>query len=283
MLSLVLLGAIYIAWVARKRSKLTRYGLTGHVQTKVWEHTFEYASILAAVLLLYHALLVFVQWGWQFVSVGKLVRLEGFLNSFQTFVTGTLKLSWERTLLLFLIIYVLGLLNVRLVESGAVSKSFKRFRKGLKLVNKAAVLLCAFTILGQEAGRPATTLQVHLRSTRNEFGVLRGEIKDALSPRVGKAIDHRVSDRFPVPYREVPVLAARRDDANAKLGQSYREFKEAYGVRDRNAEIVLRRSEAKQSANARAQSAVDDAAQSEVKEDARRLAPRNQSSSRRAP
>ena len=182
MLSFVLLGSIYVAWLARRRSKVVRYGLSGHVKAKFWAHTFEYASILAAVLLLYHALLLFADWGWQFATVDKLVRLESSLNAFQAFVTGTLKLSWQRTLFLLLIIYVLGLFQVRLVESGVVSKNFKSLRKGLKLLNKAAILLCAFTILGQDAGRPATTLQVRLRTTRHEYGVLRAEVEDALWP-----------------------------------------------------------------------------------------------------
>jgi hypothetical protein len=259
MLSLVLLGSLFIAWLARKRSKSVRYGFRGHVQTKLWEHTSEYAGILAVVLLLYHVLLLFVNWGWQFVTIDKLVHLETFLSNFQAFVVGSLKLSWERTLLILLIVYILGLFRVRIVESGAVSKNVSRLRKGLRLVNKAAILLCAFTILGQDAGRPATTLQVRLRSTRREYGVLRSEIKDALSTRVGLAIDRRIFDRFPVAYRQMPVLVSRRDDANAKLRQLYGEFRSTYSVRDNSAEVVMRRDDARQSANTRAQGAVTDA------------------------
>ncbi len=132
MLTALLPVSCFIAWLAHRKSKNVSYGLRGHIRTKLWTHTAEFAGILAGVLALYHIPLAAIYWGWPFVTVEKLVLLESFLTRSQTFVSSTLKLGWTSTFIILIAICLLDLWGVAVVESGRASKWFEDLAQGVE-------------------------------------------------------------------------------------------------------------------------------------------------------
>ena len=251
MVSVLFLASLFLAFVSFRKKRLRRPGLRGVVLTQLWYHTFEFCCILSVVLLFYHVLFLVATLGWRSISVERLVRMDQLLRACQSFIAARVTLGWERTLLILLVIYVLGMFHVRMVESGSVSVGFRRLRKCLHVANIALLLLCAFTIVGQEVGTPAVALELHIRDAKQEYGACRNAIKQSLADQTVGAINNRIIDQLPKPYQQVGALSAKRDEASATLRKNYLAFQAYYHAKDQNAELLLRNEETKRVAQER--------------------------------
>src|SRR5437867_2789757 len=125
MITLVFLGSLFLVTLlfARMRA-LKRRRRENTLAFKFAAHLFELSAVLASVLVFYHLLVAFLEFGgWQIVSAGTLLRLEQSLLYVQA-ILDHYKLSWSTSLVIMIGLYALGCLRVAVFERVA---PFRRF------------------------------------------------------------------------------------------------------------------------------------------------------------
>ena len=150
---------------------------------------------LVLVMLFYDALLLLLRSGWQWVTVDDLLWMERSLAALQHAVD-ELKPSWMGSLVIIVVLYLLARSWIRLGES-TTFRFYRRIKDILHVMNALLVLVCLFTLLGSQPGKVAATLEIRLRQERSEYGVLRGEMKDALASATVNQVFEKIAKTSP--------------------------------------------------------------------------------------
>ena len=242
-------GALILAWLCyRQKKQLKQHGSEQGVAQEFFGRGLEFFAILAGVLLLYNVLLLFVAVGWQYVSVRFLISLENFLAKLQEGFKNY-GLTWTRTLIVLLIIYLLGFTKIGILRSGRPGKAFKRTKIVFRRVQTAVILLASFTLLGSQVGEPAATLDIRLRTVRNEYGILRTELAETLAHQTANQLYGRLRDQLGTNYQSIPPALKRVEDKSASLREYYRSFRQEYDARDEHVERANQRTARRETVN----------------------------------
>ena len=231
--------SVLIAWISfRRKAAIKRMGRGKTLSFKIAEETFELAAVLAGVLAFYHVLLALLAFGWDNLSAGTLLRLQDWLTRCQELLE-RYKLSWTTTSGILILLFVLGL-RIRFLADEIPFKFFKAVRKTLRIVSLAAFLLCAFTLLGFDPGKPAATLAIHLQKQRSDYGVLQHELKDALAGSIASRVAEKATQALPGGPARVLKTLDRIENASGTLRKTYESAQAKYEIHDGTATSLLR-------------------------------------------
>jgi hypothetical protein len=239
MVTFCFVASLILVWYSlRRRRTLRRFGREKTLAFKFWGQTVEFSAILAVVLAWYHALLLLLSSGWEYLSAGTLLRLEHWLVTMQALLD-RYKLNWTTTLGIMLLLYWLGAMRIVWFERNTPFSIFKKTKSILHVINVLAFLLASFTLLGSEPGAAAATLEIRLQKQRTDYGVLRREVKRALAgTSTSRAFDN-VMRAFPSEPSAVAKLVESIDRNADALRKSYTDTKAKYDVRDASTERLL--------------------------------------------
>ena len=178
------------------------------VQKKFWEQTCVVTSSLALVLLFYGALLTVLAFGWQWITVHDLERLETGLTNLKAW-TDAHRPSWLTWLFWSVILYLTSAIWIRFLTRELPFAFTKKLKLGLQIITTTIFFLATFTLLGFQAGPPAATLSLHLQKIRTEHGLMQAELADALAGATLNQVYAKATDALPQHERTRAVL----DDA----------------------------------------------------------------------
>ncbi|SPE33443.1 membrane hypothetical protein [Acidobacteriia bacterium SbA2] len=248
MISLVLVVSALAAvvFLLRKRA-LRRQGAEGRVAFGLYAYSFEFFAVLAAVLAVYHLLLLFLVFGWQYVSVGRLLWLERSLNGWRSLLSRWTP-GWIATLVILAVIYVWSLLQVRIFEAQGLLRGLKKTKTVLRIANIVLVALCSFTLLGSDAGQPVATLEIRLQTVRKEYGVLRGQVKQTALGVAANRLNDKTTEALGPRYASAPQLLDRVESGTTALRERYDGFKRKYKEPNAQVEQTLRHYEVRETA-----------------------------------
>lgn len=248
MITIVFIASMLLAWYSFRRARmLKKYGREETATYKFLQHTFEFSAILGFVLLWYHLLLLFVTSGWQSVSAADLLRIEQALGAVQE-VLDRYKLKSSTSLGVLLALYFLGVMRISWFEGNTVFSLFKKTKKLLHIANVLVFLLASFTLLGSEPGSAAATLEIRLQRQRNDYGLLRSEVNQALSGTAATRALDKVMQRFPGGAGTIVQVFESIDRNGDILRQTYTDTNARYELRDGRTEGLLARYERQRSA-----------------------------------
>jgi hypothetical protein len=213
--------ATLVFLVARsKEREARRLSRTKRVRYYLLVSFLDFLKMFLLVMVLYHGLLLFVEYRSDGISTGDLVNLENFLSRVESYCKA-LKLTSPVTLLLLVGLYAAG--QARFV------RVLDQYKKITKRIYQFVALLCCFTLLGSQAGEPAMTLSIQIKRNRREYGVLRDSIRKALRDRIASKLADRVANSFPPPYAHDLGSAPKFDDEIKSLQGEYQEIKQNNG------------------------------------------------------
>jgi hypothetical protein len=245
MITVLFLLAIVVALVSfRKKRGLKPHSASRSLEYKFWEYCAEFFTILSAVLLAYHVLLLLLLAGWQYLSVGTLIAIQGRLLEFQHIVA-VWKLDWTKSLLLLGVVYVLGMIYTQSIAEKTLNY-YKSVKTLSRIIYITALLLTSFTLVGTQVGPPASTLSVNLNKIRSGYGVLGRELEDVVASESTKQIYDQIARSLGRPYEQLPELSRRIDESSRKLESYYSQVRVSYRLRDAEAERTIARYNSRQ-------------------------------------
>jgi hypothetical protein len=251
MATFVLVLSVIVSRVAFVRNRtLTRYHRSDTVSAKFLDHVFEWSASIALVLLLFHGLLAILAFGWQWLTVEQLQRLEQFLALAQE-TAERYKLTWGMSLAFLSLIYLTSWMWIRFLERDTPFRMFKRFTRVLRIANIVIFLLASLTLLGSEPGKAATTLEIRLQTNRTEYGVLRQDLQRALETQTVAHLYDNAVKAFP-DGGKLPDAMRVSADASAALQNDYRQARASHNIKDSRIDRQLRERDIQQAALARA-------------------------------
>jgi hypothetical protein len=254
MVTLCFVASLILAWYSlRRRRTLRRFGREKTLAFNFWGQTAEFSAVLVGVLACYHALLLLLSSGWEYLSAGKLLRLEHWLVTMQALLD-RYKLNWTATLGIMLLLYWLGVMRIVWFERNTPFSIFKKTNRILHVINVLVFLLASFTLLGSDPGAAATTLEIRLQKQRTDYGVFRHEVKRALAGASTTRAFDNVIRAFPSEPGSLAKLVERIDRNADALRKSYKDAKAKYDVRDASTERLLAGYDRKQEEVERVQS-----------------------------
>lgn len=107
--------------------------------------------------------------------------------------------------------------------------AFEKYKKATKRTYQFVTMLCCFTLLGAQCGRPALTLSVKIRRNRQEYGVLQDRVRTALGVRVTEQLVKRIGDTLPPsPAHDMASIGAIDQDIRS-LAETYHTIRQAGG------------------------------------------------------
>lgn len=224
----------------RLRARIVREGRGASVGCKLLGHSLEFLATLAAVLLLYHLLLVAIAAGWPHVSPQALLKLEQRLDLARASVE-RFKPGWLTTLAILLAIYLLGAARVWVFRTDGPLRAFKKAKAAVRMAGTALLLLCSFTLLGAELGEPAATLAIRVRTTQEAHGALRREVEQALLGSVADRLDERVATAWGPAFRALPRVAGQAAASAGALQRDLTTARQEQRVTRPDAERALKR------------------------------------------
>ena len=228
---LLLVSSLFVAYWSFKRGRiLKRYRRDETVGAKFLGHVFEWSCSLAIVLLFYYALVALLATGWQWISIGSLQRLETWLTSVQQFFDHSF-MNWKDWLVIYFIVYCFGRMWIRLISEKATVTALKKGKHVLEIATTAAFLLASFTLLGNEPGKAAVTLEVRINQARTEYGVLRQGVSHALANATAAQAYQNAIKAFP-DGEKTSDLAANAISEGSSLKTKYADAQAKYNFHD---------------------------------------------------
>jgi hypothetical protein len=242
MATLILVASLLLSWWSfERRRALSRQGHSETVSAKVFENIFEFSVSLAAVLLFYNVLLIVVSTGWQWITVADLVRLEHWLTVAQR-TLDRYKPEWSTWMAVLVVLYLLGRLGIRFLERDTRFRVFRKTKSILHIINMIMLLLSSFTLLGFHPGKAATTLEIHLRKERKEYGVLQRKVGRIIrAAKINQAFDN-AGNAFPDAARVPHNINSLVTDGTV-LQRKYADAEVKYAIHDHRIETLLKRNE----------------------------------------
>lgn len=243
MATLILVASLFLAfWSYKRKNSLEQWHHSETGAAKFFDHVFELSASLTIVLLFYYILLGALLFGWQWITVGDLKRLEDSFVAIQQFVDDH-KITWRSSMAILIFLYVSARLWINLLGRDKPFRTFKKVKGLLHVVSTVAFLFASFTLLGSAPGKMATTLEIRLRHARTEYGVLRRDVSSALAATtVNRAFDN-ASKALPTGGK-VPLLVDNALNEGATLRNNYLNVQTKYQIHDRGIEALLKRNEA---------------------------------------
>ena len=240
MATVALLAALFLSWCffAFKR-KLKRQRRSETVAAKSAGRLLELSVSLSIVLLFYHALLAVVLFGWRWMTIGDLQRLESQLVSLQHAIN-EYKPSWSMWFGVLVVLYLTSRMWINFLAKETPFRFIKETKRVVQVASTVAFLLASFTLLGFDPGQPAATLDIELRRARTEYGLLRRDLRTALIDVSISGTYHRVQNTVPA-AKEITSLLDRSYEQRLRLIRIYAEAK-SRGVRpDPDIDALLKR------------------------------------------
>lgn len=236
---MLILSFLVSRFAIAKRRALSEHEREKSARGSFYRHLLQWSVSLFAVLLFYHVLLFGLSVGWAWLSIETLELIEARLDSLNRFVEDH-RLTWVTWIVLYAVIYLLSRVWIRFLLADTPFKLLKKVRDGLETFATIAFLLASLTLLGFDAGAPSTTLKIHLRKEREDYGVLRGEMHDAaVAMMLARTVD-RLNSEGP-PSHNLPRLLESSQNDGARLRRLYQATHRRSGISDPTIESLLRR------------------------------------------
>ncbi|MBV9155933.1 MAG: hypothetical protein JO097_06705, partial [Acidobacteriaceae bacterium] len=244
MIALLFIASFLLTvWSWKQKRRLARRHESDTSYGKFAKNIFQWASSLFVVMLFYTCVLLILAGGWKFLSVAHVVWLEHFFQELKE-LSERYKPTWIQTFGLLLGIFLVSKTWTRLFQTAAPYRLVKKAAALVALVANIIFLFASFTLLGFDPGEPATTLAIHLQKEREEYGLLRAEVADAVRAPVLDKILQNITNTIPGGQR-IPELIQQTLDEGERLGSSYKNAQESGGGHSSHLITIVRRSEAR--------------------------------------
>lgn len=229
--------------VFTKKRRLEQAGRDKEILYYFLKSSLEFLVPFTLVLLFYLGLLIVISLAWESVSLQSLIRLEDYLATIHSYTKW--KLSKGVVLILFVGVFALSLLRIPLETRKKLYSGVDWFYTWSKRAYVLFVLLCSFTLLGTQLGKPTDDLRLRIKLVRDGYAELRHETEDALSEEVVLQFHAKTRDSFPPVYQ---TALKRPEEIGAKatnLRSNYAAAQSEHGVKSGKAEVVLSKFEAR--------------------------------------
>ena len=238
----VLLLSLFVARSSWKRYR-TLSKAASPLQKKLWEQTCVVSSSLAIALVFYHALLAVLTFGWQWITVHDLERMEAAFSGLKGWANAH-KPGWGTWVFWSFTLYVTSAMWIRFLAKDAPFEATKKFKLWLQIVNTTIFFLAAFTVLGFDAGPPATTLTIHLQEIRKEHGLFQVQLRYAVVDSTINQVYRKAADAMPQPGKARELVDAAQSEG-ARLQEAVRQLPPRVRMSDPSLDRILRRIEAR--------------------------------------
>jgi len=206
------------------------------------KNSLEFLIPCAIVGSLYYLVCLIASRAGDFASLQLLIRMEESLSAAKSYLS-ILKLNALQVCGVFLVFYLLSLLQVPLDTRSRMSSAFARYRVVARRIYTVLLLLCSFTLFGTQLGSPTRNLNVHIKTIRDGYADLRKEAKEAVCRQVAARLHDKILDSFPPSYRDALELPGKVDAEVGSLRAWYAQARASYGVRVVSADSILAQNE----------------------------------------
>jgi len=224
--------------VIRKVKTLEKDNANKRFAYHFFKSSLDFLIPLNFVLLFYFCLAIFTFFAAEFAGIQFLVQLEAFFAKIKS-ILSMIKLDAISIVLIMSVIFIIGIL---FLPSHATRNAFNILNKYQSLTRKlymVFVLLCSFTLLGSDLGKPYTDLKVRISTIRKGYADLRDDLHETLSENVAMRIYSKSLNDLPPAYQGAIALTPRIKSEKESLRNYYRSAQSQFGIRDRGIEIII--------------------------------------------
>lgn len=193
------------------------------------KNSLEFLIPFVVVCSFYFILSTLLSLSANFMNLTMLIHFENMMLRAKSTVA-VFNLSPLMVLLIFVLLFILGLLRVGSARIETASKALDRFQKITRRVYTVIVLLCAFTLLGTYAGVPAKNLKVRIKTLRDGYADLVQDLENMVKDRAVNEIVTNAKARLPEPYTGILADADTADDQLFALKSYYRTQKQEWHI-----------------------------------------------------
>ncbi len=196
------------------------------------------------VALLYALIPVMILVSYENVNLQFLIDLEVFFLKIKDYFS-FVKLSEWQILIIFLLVFVFGLLRMSVGKSKKVFSAIDKYRMLTRRIYIALVLLCSFTLFGTQMGAPTNDLRVRIKAIREGYADLEKKVEEVIFQEVSKEILIKIQESFPDSYKFALTIPVKIDTEFVSLQKIYDDGQDKYGFSSQKIEGIIENRSAK--------------------------------------
>jgi hypothetical protein len=200
--------------------------LGGVGRKKSWGYFFaknslEFLVPFVAVSGFYFLLAYSLSYFSNYLSLKRLVAFENVVTQVKS-VVDHLNFEPLTVLLIFVLLFILGLLRVPPQGFETASSAFSRYQKITRRLYITIVLMCSLTLLGTYAGEPTNDLRIRIKTLRDGYADLVSDIESSLVEETATEILKSAKAQLPETYTNALALSLTEEDKLYELAAYYR-------------------------------------------------------------